>query len=124
MYQLVFQSENIGFGKPSQDQCHVCSKYSTRYKDLDGAHDVDACKQCKVGQDHTKKAEEAGTHYSEDRDKDADNTSIFTVDMQKIIFLRKMTPKEHFFVSKLVVFNETIASVKEDNDFVARGYLR
>ncbi|XP_038074870.1 uncharacterized protein LOC119742772 [Patiria miniata] len=29
-----------------------------------------------------------------------------------------MTIKEHFFVSRLVVFNETFASVKEDGDFV------
>ena len=28
-------------------------------------------KQCKVGQDHKKKAEEAHTHYNKDREKDA-----------------------------------------------------
>ena len=47
-----------------------------------------------------------------------------TVDMQKIILLPKTTLKEHFFVSRLVVFNETFASVKEDDDFVARGYFK
>ena len=107
-YQRVFQSENIGFGKPSQDECDVCAKYRTQCKDLDGAHDVDACEQCKVGQDHKKKADEARTHYCEGRDKDADNTSIFTVDTQKIILLPKMTLKEPFFVSRLVVFNEIL----------------
>ena len=114
----MFQSENFGFGKPSQEECDVCAKYRTHCKDLDGARDVDACEQCKVGQDHKKKAKEARTRYHEDRDKDADNTSIFTVDMQKIILFSKMTLKEHFFVSKLVVFNETFPAVKEDNDFV------
>ena len=69
MYQRVFQSENIGFGKPSLDECDVCAKYRTHCKDLSGAHDVNACKQCKVGQDHKKKAEGARTNYCEDRDK-------------------------------------------------------
>ena len=69
VYQRAFQSENIGFGKPLQDKWDVCSKYRTHCKDLDGAHDVDACEQCKIGQDHKKKAEEAHTHYCEDRDK-------------------------------------------------------
>ena len=47
-----------------------------------------------------------------------DDTSIFTADMQKIIFLPKITLKEHFFVSRLVIFNETFASVKNNKDFV------
>ena len=118
VHQRVFQSESIGFGKPSQDECDVCAKHRTHCKDLDGAHDLNACEQCKVGQDHKKMAEEARTHYREDRNKDADNTSIFTVDKRKIILLPKMALKEHFFVSRLVVFNETFASVKEDDDFV------
>ena len=120
VYQRVFQSENIGFGKPSQDDCDVCAKYKAHCKDPDEAHDVDACEQCKVGRDHEEKAKAARTHYCEDRDgaADAENTSIFTVDMQKVILLPKMTIKEHFFVSRLVVFNETFASVKEDGDFV------
>ena len=49
MYQRVFQLENIGLGKPSQDECHVFAKYKTHCKNLDGYHDVDACGQCKVG---------------------------------------------------------------------------
>ena len=44
--------KNIGFGKPSQDDCDVCAKYMTHCENLDGAYDVDACEQCKVGQDY------------------------------------------------------------------------
>ena len=47
-HQQVFQSENIGSGKPSQDECDICPKYRTHCKGLDGAHDVDDCEQCKV----------------------------------------------------------------------------
>ena len=57
------------------------------------------------------------------QDKDADNISIFTADMQ-IILLSKMTLKKHFFVSRLIFFNETFASVNEDGDFLGRGCLR
>ena len=38
--------------------------------------------------------------------------------MQKIILLSKATLKKHFFVSRLVVFNETFASLKKDDGFV------
>ena len=45
------------------------------------------------------------------------NQRLFTADMQKVILLPKMTTKEHFFVSRLVVFNETFASMNEEVDF-------
>ena len=96
VYQRVFQLENTGFGKSSKDECDICAKYKAHCKDLDGAHDVDACEQCKGGQEHQKKTEEARIHYRENQDKKTDNTSIFTVDMQKVILLPKMTLKEHF----------------------------
>jgi hypothetical protein len=47
-----------------------------------------------------------------------DNQHIFAVDMQKVILLPKMTIKEHFFVSRLVVFNETFASISDQRDYV------
>ena len=33
----------------------------------------------------------------------------FTADMQKVLLLPKSTTKNHFFVRRLVVFNETFA---------------
>ena len=98
VYLQVFQSENIRFYESSPDERDVNAKYRTHSKDLNGAHDRDACEICKVCQDHKKKAEEARTHHRKDRDKDADNTGIYTVLMQKIILLPKMSPKNHFFV--------------------------
>ena len=42
----------------------------------------------------------------------------YTADMQKVLLLPKMTTKKHFFVSRLVIFNETFASMKGDtSDF-------
>lgn len=38
--------------------------------------------------------------------------SIFAVDMQKILILPKMSTKNSYFVSRLVVMNETFASLK------------
>ena len=54
-------------------------------KQQNNYHDVDACEKCKVFRDHAEKAKAARTHYQEDQDVDADNTSIFTADMQKVI---------------------------------------
>ena len=65
MYQQVFQSENIGFGKPSQGDGVVCAKYRTHCKDLNRAHDVYSCEQCKVGQERKKKAERNTSAYQQ-----------------------------------------------------------
>ena len=35
----------------------------------------------------------------------------FTVDMQKVMLIPKLTSKEHVFITRLVVFNETFASL-------------
>ena len=42
----------------------------------------------------------------------------FTADMQKVILLPKLTSKEHVFVSRLVLFNETFASLDGNDDLL------
>ena len=63
-------------------------------------------------------AEIARKLYQEDQKEIPENCGIYTEDMQKVLLLPKMTIKEHFFVSRLVIFNETFASVNKDGDFV------
>ncbi|CAH1996809.1 unnamed protein product [Acanthoscelides obtectus] len=41
---------------------------------------------------------------------------VYAVDMQKVLLLPKMSTKESFFVSRLVVFNETFASLHKDGN--------
>ena len=118
VYQRVVKSENIGFGKPAQNDCDVCAKYQAQCKAHDELHIVDDCADCEAGKEHDRKYRAARAYYSQDRDGDMQNTAIYTADMQKVILLPKLTVKEHFFVSRLVVFNETFASVKQDGDYV------
>ena len=37
----VFKSENIGFSRPSQDECEICLSNKGHIKDSD--HDTDQC---------------------------------------------------------------------------------
>ena len=39
--------------------------------------------------------------------------SAYAVDTQKVILLPKLSIKEHYFVSRLVVFNETFACLNK-----------
>ena len=59
----------------------------------------------------------ARKHYNTDFEyyKNRDNTKIYAVDMQKVLLLPRMPDiKESFFLSKMVVFNETFASLKPE----------
>ena len=114
-YQRIFQSMNIGFGKPSQDDCDTCESFNNHGKEEN--HDKENCEKCNVLKLHLERAKKARKFYLKDHQDIPDNFSIFTADMQKVVLLRKMTIKEHFFVSRLVVFNESFASVKEDCDY-------
>ena len=42
----------------------------------------------------------------------------------QIIVISKVILKEHFFVSRLVAFNETFASIKEVGDFIILWHKR
>ena len=56
-------------------------------KEQNNSDDVDACEKSRVFRDREENAKAAPTHYQEDQDVDADNTSIFTADEQVIIHL-------------------------------------
>ena len=49
--------------------------------------------------------------------KDMDSPHCYSVDMQKILLLPKLTTKEHFFQNKLICFNETFAERATEHDF-------
>ena len=117
LYFQVFQRENIGFSRPNQDECNVCAKFNAHKSQPEHA---EPCQVCEDGNRHLAKAKQARDAYRKDREenKNALNTSVFTADMQKVILLPKLTLKEHFFVSRLVVFNETFAALTEEPDLL------
>ena len=117
-YRRVFDSMNIGFGRPSQDDCDTCTRHHAHMESLKNEHDRSTCQTCQDAEQHVKKYTAARREYQQDANFNLAGQTIFAVDMQKIILLPKLTTKEHFFVSRLVVFNETFASLKGDADFV------
>ena len=117
LYQREFHNMNIGFARPSQDDCKICLNKALHKDNLEiSGHDKLLCSECRQYQCHENRYKRAREEYK--KDTELIDKSIFATDMQKIILLPKMTTKEHFFVSRLVVFNQTFASLQEHGDFV------
>ena len=104
-YCNVFNSENIGFSRPSQDKCEICLSYKDHIKDSD--HDSDQYAECITYAKHKVRYTQARIEYQKPI---PEKFVCFTADMQRVIVLPKLTTKEHLFVSRLVTFNETFAS--------------
>lgn len=71
------------------------------------------CLICEKYDMHKRRYTIARQNYEHDVSKKWDDGhEIYAVDMQKILILPKMTIKNSFFVSRLVVFHETFANLK------------
>ena len=104
-YCNVFKSENIGFSRPSQDECEICLSYKDLIEYSD--HDCDQCEECIAYAKHKVRYSQARVEHQKSI---PEEVVCFTVDMQRVIVFLKITTKEHLFVSRLVTFNETFAS--------------
>lgn len=127
-YRKVFDKENIGFGSPTQDECGVCSIYKNHVHENNvptisisagsaESEQVEAekssCEICQKYEIHKTRYTVARQKYNEDSTKKwTSDFEIFSVDMQKILILPKMTIKKSVFVSRLVVFHETFANLQ------------
>jgi hypothetical protein len=117
-YAAAVQRENIGFNRPSQDVCKVCEAYEQHKEQCDT---VAECEVCTVSKAHQNTAQAMRRQYQCDRDTHAQgDEGRFAVDMQKVLLLPKMRIKEHFFVSRLTLFNETFTDLsgKQDISFL------
>ena len=79
-YCKVFKSENIGFSRPSRDECEICLSYKYHIKDFD--HNFDQCAECIAYAKHKKPVPE--------------KVVCFTADMQSVIVLPKLTAKDTY----------------------------
>lgn len=132
-YRKIFDKENIGFASPSQDECGMCSTYKNHVHENNmpttststdhGLEDEEAsrleelrktiCDICKKYDLHKTRYTVARKQYNEDSNKKWTNDfEIYSVDMQKVLILPKMTIKNSFFVSRLVAFHETFANLQ------------
>ncbi|CAH2010131.1 unnamed protein product [Acanthoscelides obtectus] len=114
LYRRIFEKQNIGFKKPSQDECAQCLKHKVH---IIRQCDASSCKICCQFENHKKSYTEARQHYENDSNQEVmQDEKVYAVDMQKVLLLPKMSTKESFFVSRLVVFNETFASLHKDGN--------
>ena len=107
-YRRVFKTQNIGFGEPASDQCSTCLDFDSHKSAITGDHDENMCEICRQQEIHLNKVKVARDLYTSDMQ----NDHVYSVDMQKVIIIPKLTTKEHVFVSRLVCFNETFAGSK------------
>ena len=115
LYRQTFYSENISFSQPQQDECEICCSFNRHSKEVLPDHDAEICDICCSSKTHLERARLARHEYQKPI---SAGDKVFTADMQKIILLPKLTIKQHFFVSRLVIFNETFASMDGKNDMV------
>ena len=107
-YRTVFNQQNIGFSQPSVDECPICLSNKDHMREIlmDELHDSQICESCQLYDAHKKKYVESREEYQREIPPEVVS---FTGDMQKVLIIPKLTTKEHLFVSRLVVFNETFA---------------
>ena len=105
-YCNVFKSENIGFSRPSQDECEICLSYKDHIKDSD--HDSNQCAECiAYNAKHKVRYTQAHIEYQKPI---SEEVACLTADMQIVIVPPKLTTKGHVFVRCLATLNETFAS--------------
>jgi len=100
----------------SADDCERCLLYEVHESEDKENHNSFDCTICKEHATHQKAYREAREEYQNLSTRESFRS--FTADMQKVILLPKLTSKEHIFVSRLVVFNETFASLDGHADLL------
>ena len=81
-------------------------------------HDAGKCEICVEFKKHKAKFDTARVEYQKSSEVQP-GESIFAADMQRVTPLPKLKTKEHVFISRLVVFNETFSSLGQgDPDYM------
>ena len=105
LYQKVFRTLNIGFARPSQDECEVCDFYNNHSHDI--TEEESSCQKCAAAKIHLENASLARHSYQQDRSEEnspAAGHMTMAADMQKVIMLPKMNLKSQYFVSRLTKY--------------------
>ena len=116
LYQKEFRNMSIGFSHPFQNDCNVCQTKTLHKESMEtSGRNKLLCTECQQYEHHENRYKRAREEYK--KDTQSNDKTIYATNMQKVILLPKMTTKEHFFVSRLVFFNQTFASLQKDGDF-------
>ena len=115
-YRKIFRKQRITFGNPKADVCDLCI-WGERHRMTKHGPNMPACLDCGKLSLHQKYVATGRAEYKSDKKRDLPiSTAIFAVDMQKVLLLPVMRGKAYYFVSRLVCFNETFASLRNSTD--------
>ena len=89
-YWNAFQTENMGFSRPTLDECEDCLSYKNHLVSSD--HDSNNCAECIAYTIHGEKYTQARIEY---QNPIPDKVLCFTADMQRVVVLPKLTTKKH-----------------------------
>lgn len=109
-YRKVVRKKNISFAKLGDEQCEDCLQHEEHMKEK---HALDTCESCRQFQQHMNALNESKMAYRSDVEMPVPrDTSIRSVDMQKVIMLPRMPGvKSAILTRRLTTYHETFATV-------------
>ncbi|KAL2089719.1 hypothetical protein ACEWY4_014407 [Coilia grayii] len=112
-YRKAVKSKNISFTKLGEEECESCLLQNQHVRADHQGEASENCTQCERWQQHISEAVETRLHYRSDADRDwPDDTSVRSVDLQKIIMLPRMpSVKSAVFTRRISAYHETFAPV-------------
>jgi len=103
-------TKKISFTKLGEEQCEVCEEYyyahSKSCRSSNGEDSNSSCNVCKRWYEHINKTRDARKMYRHDAKKKwPDDTSVRSVDLQKVIILPQMPGmKTAAFTKRIIAF--------------------
>lgn len=112
-YRKVVKEKKISFAKLGEEECEDCLEHAEHEKGHTGENANADCPECQRWQKHKESALESRLSYPADAERDwPDDTSVRSVDLQKVIMLPRMPGvKSSVFTRRIVAYHETFTSV-------------
>lgn len=87
-YRKVVREKKISFAKLGEEECEICLVHAEHEKTHTEKQD---CPECQSWRNHKQSALQSRLSYKEDEETSwPDNTSVRSVDLQKVIMLPRM----------------------------------
>uniref|UniRef100_A0A2S2NCQ6 DUF7869 domain-containing protein n=1 Tax=Schizaphis graminum TaxID=13262 RepID=A0A2S2NCQ6_SCHGA len=113
-YRTTLKRQNISLNQPKADDCEDCLNFVADPDNVNQATNS-------VLELHKIKANKANAEYKKDSQEEENyETRYYSMDLQKVILLPYLPNiKASYFTSRLVVFNETFATIKKGSLFTS-----
>lgn len=113
-YRTTLKRLNISLNQPEADDCEVCLNVDLNPDTVNQETNSEL-------EIHKTKANKAITEYKKDSQEEENHeTRYYSMDIQKVILLPYLPNiKASYFISRLVVFNETFSTIKKGSLFTS-----